>query len=138
MEDDFGLEGWLAYERDASILHENLDFLVHALEWAVVAIDVVACVILLIGGLRFVTGFALAEISRDDVKRVRGVNRERVELGRYILGGLELLIVSDIVHTALSLAMIDLIFLGLLVVIRSLISYFLDMELEQVKKELGE
>ena len=136
MEDDVRLDGWLGYEREASVLHDQLEWLVHALEWAVVAIDVVACLILLIGGIRFIVGFARAEIARDDVIRVRGVNRERVELGRYILGGLELLIVSDIIHTALSLAMIDLIFLGLLVVIRSLISYFLDRELEQVKKEL--
>jgi uncharacterized membrane protein len=138
MEQGADLQGWLAYERDASILHDRLDWLVHALEWAVVAIDVFACVILLIGAVRFIAGFTMAELKRDDTRRVRGVNRERVELGRYILGGLELLIVSDIIHTALSLAMIDLIFLGLLVIIRSLISYFLDMELEQVKKELGE
>ncbi|MCK0168963.1 DUF1622 domain-containing protein [Jannaschia sp. S6380] len=138
MDEEVHLDGWLGYERDASILHEDLSWLVHTLEWAVVAIDVFACLILLIGGIRFIAGFARAEISRDDARRVRGVNRERVELGRYILGGLELLIVSDIIHTALSLAMIDLIFLGLLVVIRSLISFFLDRELEQVKKELGE
>ena len=65
-------------------------------------------------------------------------NRERVELGRYILASLELFIVSDIIHTALSLAFADILFLGLLVVIRSLTSYFLDRELDQLKKELGE
>jgi uncharacterized membrane protein len=136
--DDATLEGWLAYERETNILHEDLSWLVYGLELAVLAIDIVAIAILLIGGIRFIAGFAAAEFSRDPTRRVRTVNRERVELGRYILGGLELLIVSDIIHTALSLAMIDLIFLGLLVVIRSLISYFLDKELEQVKKELGE
>jgi uncharacterized membrane protein len=137
-QDNPQLEGWLDYEREASLLHGELEWLVDWLEVAVVVIDVVAIAILLIGGIRFILGFALAEVSRDPTRRVRTVNRERVELGRYILGGLELLIVSDIIHTALSLAMIDLIFLGLLVVIRSLISYFLDKELEQVKKELGE
>lgn len=132
------LDGWLGYEREASILHQDLSWLVHALEWAVVVIDLFACAILLIGAIRFIVGLVKAEICRDDVARVRGVNGERVELGRYILAGLELLIVSDIIHTALSLAMIDLVFLGLLVVIRSLISFFLDRELEQVKKELHE
>jgi len=72
------------------------------------------------------------------VDRVRETNRERVELGRYILASLELFIVSDIIHTALSLAFADLLFLGLLVVIRSVISYFLDRELDQLRKELGE
>lgn len=132
-----GLTGFLGYVREDSVLHGQLDWLVQGFDWLTAAIDVFGCVILLIGATRFVWGFFRAEISRDGVGRVKGVNSERVELGRYILAGLELLIVSDIVHTALSLAMIDLIFLGLLVIIRSLISFFLDRELEQLKKELS-
>ncbi|SFJ29467.1 DUF1622 domain-containing protein [Jannaschia pohangensis] len=126
------------YVRDGSVLHDQLGWFVHAMEYLVVAIDIVSCVILLIGVGRFISGFLRAELSGDAKARVRGVNSERVELGRYILAGLELFIVSDILHTALSLAMADLVFLGLLVIIRSLISYFLDRELEQVKKELAE
>ena len=57
-------------------------------------------------------------------------------LGRYILAGLELLIVSDIIHTSLSLALADLLYLGVLVLIRSLISYFLDRELGALRQEL--
>ena len=67
---------------------------------------------------------------------MRRINLERVELGRYILAGLELFIVSDIIHTALSLALTDLLFLGLLVVIRAVISYFLDREMAEIRKEL--
>ena len=129
---------FLDYVRDDPILHGRIEWVVHLFEWAATGIDVFGCVILLIGGIRFILGFARAEISRDAMARVRGVNTERVELGRYILGGLELLIVSDIIHTAISLAMADLVFLGLLVVIRSLISFFLDRELADVKRELRE
>ena len=134
---DPDLSGWLGYVREGTILHEHLMPLVHMMEWVVVLIDLAACLILLVGAGRFLAGFARAEF-RDAEARVRGINMERVELGRYILAGLELLIVSDITHTALSLAMIDLVFLGLLVIIRSLISFFLDRELEQVKMELRE
>lgn len=129
---------FLDYVREDSILHGEIDWLVHAFEWVATAIDVFGCIILIIGGIRFIVGFVRAEVSRSNLARVRGVNGERVELGRYILAGLELLIVSDIIHTALSLAMADLVFLGLLVVIRSLISFFLDRELAEVKRELGE
>ena len=129
---------FLDYVREDSVLHGQVDWLVHGLEYVAAGIDIFACLILVVGGLRFVWGFARAEINRDRAARVRGVNAKRVELGRYILAGLELLIVSDIIHTALSLAMADLVFLGLLVVIRSLISYFLDRELAEVKKELRE
>lgn len=129
---------FLDYVREDNILHGQIDWVVRFFEYAATAIDVFGCLILLIGGLRFIVGFTRAEVSRDAMARVRGVNAERVELGRYILGGLELLIVSDIIHTAISLAMADLVFLGLLVVIRSLISFFLDRELADVKRELRE
>ena len=135
MEEDAGTR-FLDYVREDSILHGEIDWLVHLFEWLATGIDVAGCVILLVGAARFVWGVARAELSRDRERRVRGMNAERVELGRYILAGLELLIVSDIVHTALSLAMADLVFLGLLVIIRSLISFFLDRELEQLKSEL--
>ena len=130
--------GLLGYVRDDAILHGTLDWLVHGLEWVATVIDIMAVLILVLGAARFILGFAGAELRRDPAVRVRGVNRERVELGRYILAGLELLIVSDIIHTAVSLAMVDLVFLGLLVIIRSLISFFLDRELAEVKRELRE
>ena len=59
-----------------------------------------------------------------------------MELGRYILASLEVLIVSDIIHTALTFSLGDLMFLGLLVLIRSLISFFLDRELREIREEL--
>jgi len=129
-------QGFLGYVRETPILHEQLHWMVVIFEWIASLTDIFGCVILVIGAVRFMIGFLRAEVSRDQTARVRGVNTERVELGRYILGGLELLIVSDIIHTALSFAMADLVFLGLLVIIRSLISFFLDRELADVKKEL--
>ena len=43
---------------------------------------------------------------------------------------------SDVIHTALSLSFAALLFLLVLVVIRSITSYFLDRELDQLKREL--
>lgn len=120
-----------------SVLHANFAGLVAALEWVAAGIDLFAIFVMLIGAVRFGIGFLRAEVSRTSEERVRGINLERAELGRYILAGLELFIVSDIIHTALSLALSDLIFLGLLVVIRSVISYFLDREIAEIRKELG-
>lgn len=95
-------------------------------------------VLILLGAVRFIIGVTGAEIFQSGSERVNKTNRERIELGRYILASLELFIVSDIIHTALSLAFSDLMFLGLLVIIRSITSFFLDRELEQLKKDLGE
>jgi uncharacterized membrane protein len=119
-------------------LHGELAWLAHALEWASTAIDLVAIAIMLIGAIRFTLGFSAAELRAEAAARVQGIDRHRAELGRYILSALELLIVSDIIHTALSLALEDLVFLGLLVLIRSVISFFLDRELRDIRDELRE
>ena len=121
-----------------SVLHGELAWLVAGLEWVSAAIDVLAILLLLIGAIRFTLDVVRAELSREGADRVRRTNRGRIELGRYILAGLELLIVSDIIHSALSLAISDVIYLGFLVLIRSLISYFLDRELGQLRHELVE
>jgi uncharacterized membrane protein len=117
------------------VLHGDLGGLVHLLEWVAAIVDILAILVMLIGTVRFLLGFATAEIRREESDRARVINRERVELGRYILAGLELFIVSDIIHTALSLALGDLIFLALLVAIRSAISYFLDREIREIKED---
>jgi uncharacterized membrane protein len=118
-------------------LHGELGTLVWALEWVSAGIDILSIVIMLIGAGRFVAGFAAAEVRVDPLARVQDIDRKRMELGRYILAALELLIVSDIIHTALSLALNDLLFLGLLVLIRSMISFFLDREIREIREELG-
>ncbi|EPX86646.1 putative membrane protein [Rubellimicrobium thermophilum DSM 16684] len=82
-------------------------------------IDIAAILVLVLGALRFALGVLRTEPAEKAAARIRGFNRERMEVGCYILAGLELLIVSDIIRTALSLARADLLFLGLLVLIRS-------------------
>ncbi|MGP1357889.1 DUF1622 domain-containing protein [Roseicyclus sp.] len=122
-------------EQTEGILHTDLATLAHLLEWASAVVVVLAIAVMLIGAVRFLIGFVSAEVRRVETARATIINRERVELGRYILSGLELLIVSDIIHTALSLRLEDLLFLGLLVLIRSVISYFLDREISEIKKD---
>ena len=125
-------------ELEGGILHGQFSWLVELLEWAAAIVDIAAVVLILLGAVRFIIGVSGAEIFGRGSERVNRTNRERIELGRYILASLELFIVSDIIHTALGLAFSDLMFLGLLVVIRSITSFFLDRELEQLKKDLGE
>ena len=56
-----------------------------------------------------------------------------MELGGYLLAALEFMIVSDILHTVITRELEDLLFLGLLVVIRTAISFFLGLELKEVE-----
>ena len=126
----------VATERGTRILHSDMPGVVELLEWLAAGIDILAIVVMGLGALRFAIGFVAAEARRGD-ERLRRMNIARLELGRYILAGLEVLIVSDIIHTALSLAFGDLIFLGLLVLIRSAVSFFLTREIKDLKHELA-
>ena len=123
---------------EETVLHAHLPWLVQGLEMLASIIDLAAIALLLVGAARFICGVTVAELARNGAERVSRTNRERIELGRYILAGLELFIVSDVIHTALSLRFSDLLFLLLLVIIRSITSYFLDRELDQLKRELGD
>jgi uncharacterized membrane protein len=130
-------EGILAeIARAPGFMHDELVGVAHALEWVSDGIDLVSIAIMLIGAARFIAGFVGAELRRDRRLRLKGIDGHRVELGRYILAALELLIVSDIIHTALSLAVGDLLFLGLLVLIRAIVSFFLDREIHAIRQEL--
>ena len=132
------MSSFFDYVRAEGLLHGKLDWLIGAIEVAATIIDLVAIAVLLVGATRFLVGYVKAELGPGADYRKQGLNAERVELGRYILAGLEVLIVSDIITTAVSLAMADLVFLGILVVIRSVTSFFLDRELETVRKEMGD
>jgi uncharacterized membrane protein len=127
----------LDLDTSEGVLHGEFGWLIGILEWVSAIIELAAIALLVVGAMRFIVGVAIAELGRSGPDRVNRTNRERIELGRYILAGLELFIVADIIRTALSLDFDDLLFLGLLVVIRSIISYFLDRELKELKKELG-
>ncbi|HKL68692.1 DUF1622 domain-containing protein [Salibaculum sp.] len=132
------MESLFDTEQTGGILHGRLPWLVDSLEWAAAIIDIFACLLLIIGAVRFILSVARAEVARRGTDRLRRTNGARAELGHYILAGLELFIVTDVIHTALSLALTDLVFLLLLVIIRAVISYFLDHELELIRRELDE
>lgn len=115
-----------------SLLHARFPGLVEALSWAGAGIDFMAIVVMLIGAVRFLGGFVRAETG--GAARLPLLDAARRDLGRYILTGLEIFIVSDIIGTALSLQLSDLVFLALLVAIRSVVSYFLEREITGLRE----
>ena|SRR5207249_2967607 len=87
----------------------------------------------LCGLVRFVRAeFAAARglSVEDDRKRLRHV------LGYYLLLGLEFLIAADIIDTLMKPSVQDLIVLGAIVVIRTVISYSLNAELKSHNQTL--
>jgi|APEBP8051073178_1049388.scaffolds.fasta_scaffold00054_175 uncharacterized membrane protein len=131
MSDTSALGSLMPFSKE-SLLHARFPGLVEGLTWVEAGIDLFAILVVLVGVARFVAGFLRAEVAGR--QRLAALDGARIELGRYILAGLELFIVSDIIETALSLQLSDLVFLGLLVAIRSAISYFLEREVSHIRK----
>lgn len=121
------------------ILQEHLPALARALEWLAAAIELAAVAILLVGLVRFAAAFVAAELGAAEPRRARAQSAGRILLARYILIALEVFIVADLMMTALTLSAESLGFLGALVLIRSVVSWFLDHEVRALERreELG-
>ena len=103
------------------------------LEWLAIGIDGVGVAVMLIGFflamLRFVqTLFRPAETAIGEVQMIR------CSLGTYIVFALELMIISDLIHSVVSRTFEDLYFVGAIVVLRTVISYFLNKEIEALQE----
>lgn len=98
-------------------------------------IDIVAILFILWGFVKAMYDFFALRIknktlSSHDIKTIRCF------LGAYLLLGLEIMIVADIIKTVLHQTSEELIFLGGIVIIRTILSYFLNKEIEEMKSDL--
>ena len=114
--------------------------LIHAiegpLEMVASVIDLIGIVIILWGFGRALIGFARAELKRfRDPGNLGCMHQVRLDLGTYILVGIEFMIASDIIQTVVTRELTDLAFVAALVIIRTAISFFLGRELVEVRRE---
>ena len=106
------------------------------LETIAVAIDLVGIAILVFAALKFIAHYLAFEIKRlQGLECVEGIRDLRLGLGSYILLALEFIIISDVIQTAISRNVDDFLALGLLVIIRVALSFFLGRELNEVKAQ---
>jgi len=97
------------------------------------AIDGLVVVLLVLGTiLSFVR--SLQELSRR-LPVADVVRQLRVDLGQALLLSLEVLIVSDILHSIVKRTLEEVGILAVVVIIRIALSYFLDQEIAQLRAE---
>lgn len=105
-------------------------------------VDWIAIAILLYGAFFAIGRFVILELQRlgrtqrldkESYVRFLDINVRR-SLAAYLLLGLEIMIVSDIIHTAISRTLNDLLLLGGVVLIRTVVSYFLGKEILHLDK----
>ena len=103
---------------------------VEYLHHATLGISILGVLVIIFGVL-----CAVMRFLRSELASVRGANVEderrqlRQVLGYYLLLGLEFLIAADIIDTLMKPTTQDLIVLGSIVLIRTIISYSLNSEL---------
>ena len=91
----------------------------------------VGVIVLLAGGLCFLL-VQCFELHRRGEKPQAIFLKLRLNLGQLILLALEVLIVSDILHSIAHRSLEDLGVLGAIVLIRILLAFFLDRELDRL------
>ncbi len=120
----------------AIVLQDHLPALADALGWVILAIELFGALILLVGLARFLAAYVGSELAGPTgVERHSRANVGRILLARYILMALEVFIVADLLMVLLSMSMTNLLFLGLLVLIRSVVSWFLEHELKAIRED---
>lgn len=112
--------------------HNSLIF--EVLEWIEFVVDLVGITILIVGFVKGIFIFIKWEVDNlkggdifDDIMALRST------LGWYIILSLDFLIISDILHSVIKPEFNDLINLGIIVVLRTSIGYFLGRELMELR-----
>ena len=109
--------------------------LLQGLEGLAICIDLIGVALIVFGFFvalfRLLGGLRMGLGVRTDLGNL---NTARTILAVYILTGLEFMIASDIIHTVITRELTDLIFVGLLVLIRTAISFFLGKEIMELEK----
>ncbi len=95
-------------------------------------VGIIGLIVIVWGVLVVVVDFLRLEYAalRSSKKQKDDTKNIRVQLGSYILLGLEFMIAGDIMHTVLQPSKDSLIVLGSIVAIRTVISFFLNKELK--------
>ena len=99
-------------------------------------IDLAGIAILLFAALKFIIHYLLFEFKRlKGLESITAIRDLRLGLGSYILLALEFIIVSDIIHSVVSTSLDDLLALGLVVIVRIALSFFLGRELMETRAQ---
>lgn len=107
---------------------EWFEYLVHIL---VIFFEMVGALLIIYGGITATVKVLLLETS----KKAYTYNRIRLELTGKIVFGLEFLIAADILATIISPSQEELIMLAVVVVIRTVLGFFLEKEAKEFQIE---
>ena len=97
-------------------------------------IDIIGVVILLVGFTRGFIKYLQVEVSRlkGGEGIISAIQIVRCDIGLYILLSLDFMIASDIISSLIHTNLDELLNLGIIVVLRTTIGYFLGKEIDEI------
>lgn len=98
------------------------------------AVGVIGVAIIMIGVIVGLWEFATCQYRALRDKIDLPLDDIRYDMGRYLLLGLEFLIAADVIHTVIQPTLEQVAVLGAIVIIRTIITYFLNREMAHVGK----
>jgi len=109
-----------------------IDFIEEWIEYLPRIVDFIGIIILIIGVVRGTIEISKMEISRlkRKGKQFQAMQTLRCNIGLYILLALDFMITADIITSLLYTDIKDFISLGAIVVLRTIIGYFLGKEVD--------
>jgi len=114
-----------------------LDTIMHLLTQLASVISIASVSVVIYATLIAFVSFLKNELARVTKRKftIHQVRVLRADLGTYLLLGLELLIASDIIKTIIEPGVQELVLLGGIVVLRTVLSFFLDREIRMIEQE---
>lgn len=110
--------------------------LTHFLNLLATIISVASLLIVTYGALIGIIAFLKNELKRlSGNYSVTNIRKLRAVFGTYLLLGLEFLIASDILKTVLEPTLNELAILGGIVILRTILSVFLNKEIKELEEE---
>ena len=99
-------------------------------------ISIIGIAVIVYGALRAFATLIKVEVTRFcDENKVHALMSIRADLGIYLLLGLELLIAADIITTILDPKLMELAVLAGIVLLRTILSLFLNKELKELNEQ---
>jgi uncharacterized membrane protein len=101
------------------------------LEIVVLIVSVLGAVVVVWGVIEAIKSFVLMKFKPSDEDPIAASEAVRQGLGAHLLLGLEIFIAADIISTVVSPTWEKVGILSVIVIIRTILSYFLEKELSQ-------
>ena len=102
------------------------------LEFVAQVISIISVLIIIYGTVLGIIAFIANEFKKDANEGIRSI---RVKFGAYLLLGLEFLICADIIKTIIEPGNEELLALGGIVIVRTLMSVFLNREIKELESQ---